>query len=147
MSAPFPEPKQFDSGRCTMHQRSRIVIHQPTDADADRMAEALANGRLSEECLAVSCDVERFVAYVDNESKEQFGEVTFARQAHFADPAAGNGFGESVDRAMRALKRAWDCANSGKPIDFVLSMELCAAAALLEDWLARNPNYQPVESL
>lgn len=66
------KPIQPVPGKTTMHQRSRVVITQPTEEDAMELAE-----RISETC---ACDVESFFSIVDDAADENRGEIVFARK-------------------------------------------------------------------
>lgn len=74
MNYNYPEPKPIDlsNGRCTMHQRSRVVIMQPTYEHAEATSEELSE--------SMACDLETFVAYVNNETGELVGEVVVGRK-------------------------------------------------------------------
>ena len=78
----FPEPKQIEFSRLAIHDRYRVVIQQPSNDDARELAKALSVGNLADICVACSCDVERFAAYVNEESGEVLGEVVLGRWCH-----------------------------------------------------------------
>jgi hypothetical protein len=70
----FPEPKHFEpvNGKFTIHQRARVVIHQASRDDAIALAEKLSAEQ--------ACDVEVFVAFVDDTAEESRGEVVVLRR-------------------------------------------------------------------
>lgn len=63
---------QPKAGRVTFHQRSRVVIQQPTHEDAEALADKLSE--------TMACDVEMFMAAVDDEAGENRGEITLGRK-------------------------------------------------------------------
>ena len=73
MDNTFPDPKPLDlgGGRLTMWQRSRVVIQQPAHEDACALADSLSE--------TMACDVEGFIAYVNNETGELVDEVVVYR--------------------------------------------------------------------